>query len=93
MIGRFRSILFVSVFQDSLAVAINMVDGSEKPNRQLDFELQSLHLIENHNKIHDPSSLVLFASFIFVLTILLGDVLHLGILWYYSILGKIKKKK
>ena len=80
VIGRFQSILFVSVFQDSLAVAINMVDDSEKPNRQLDFELQSLHLIENHNKIHDPSSLVLFASFIFVLTILLGDVLHLGIL-------------
>ena len=30
VIGRFRSILFVSVFQGSLAVAIIMIDGSEK---------------------------------------------------------------
>lgn len=43
-------------------------------------------------KIHDPSSIVLFASFIFVLTILLGEVSYLGILWY-SILGKMKKKQ
>ena len=33
VIGRFRSILFVSEFQDSLAVAIIMIDSSEKPNR------------------------------------------------------------
>ena len=39
MIGRFRSILFASVFQGSLAVAIIMIDSSEKPNRQLGFEL------------------------------------------------------
>jgi len=37
VIGRFRSILFVSVFQGSLAVAINMIDGNEKPNRWLGF--------------------------------------------------------
>ena len=49
MIGRFRSILFVSVFQSSLGVAIIMIDGSEKPNRQLSFELQSSHVIENRN--------------------------------------------
>ena len=50
MIGRFRSILFVSVFRGSLAVAIIMIDGSEKPNRRLGFELQSSHVIENRNK-------------------------------------------
>jgi len=49
VIGRFQSILFVSVFQGSLAVAIIINDGSEKPNRQLGFELQSLHVIENCN--------------------------------------------
>ena len=38
VIGRFRSILFVSVFQGSLAVTIILIDGSEKPNRQLQFE-------------------------------------------------------
>ena len=46
MIGRFRSILFVSVFQDLLAVAIIWIEGSEKPNHHLGFELQSLHVIE-----------------------------------------------
>jgi len=54
VIGRLRSILFVSVFQGSLAVAIIMIDGSEKPNRQLGFELQSLHVIENRNKSLPP---------------------------------------
>jgi len=49
MIGRFPSILFVSVFQGSLAVATIMIDGSEKPNRHLGFELQSSHVIENRN--------------------------------------------
>ena len=53
-IGRFRSILFVSVIQGSLASAIIMIDGSEKPNRQLGFELQSLHVIENCNKSLPP---------------------------------------
>ena len=51
VVGRFRSILFVSVFQGSLAVAIIMIDGSEKPNCQLGFELQSSHVIENDNNI------------------------------------------
>ena len=46
VIGRFRSVLFVSVFQGLLAIAIILIDGSEKPNRQLVFELQSSHVIE-----------------------------------------------
>ena len=46
VIGGFRSILFVSVFQGSFAFAIIMIDGSEKPNRPLGFELQSSHVIE-----------------------------------------------
>ena len=49
VIGRFWSILFVSVFQGSLAVTIIMIDGSEKPNRQLGFDLQSSHVTENRN--------------------------------------------
>ena len=47
VIGRFRSILFVSVFQGSLAVAIIVIDCSENPNCQLGFELQSSYVIEN----------------------------------------------
>ena len=50
VIGRFQSILFVSVIQGSLAVAIIMIDGSEKPNLQFGFELQSSHVTENRNK-------------------------------------------
>ena len=57
VIGRFRSILFVSVFQGSLAVAILLIDGSEKPNRQFGFELQSSHVIENCNKLSECSQL------------------------------------
>ena len=53
VIGRFRSILFVSVFQGSLAVAIIMIDGSEKPNRQLGFELQSSHVIEIISRLRE----------------------------------------
>ena len=52
VIGRFRSILLVSVFQGSLTVTIIMIDGREKPN-QLGFELQSSHVIENHNKCNN----------------------------------------
>ena len=52
VIDRFWSILFVFVFQGSLAVAIIMIDSSEKPNRQLGFELQSLHVIENRNNFN-----------------------------------------
>ena len=50
MIGRFRSILFVSVFQGSLPVAIILIDGNKKPNRQLGFELHSSHVCQNRNK-------------------------------------------
>ena len=49
VIGRFWSILFVFVFQGLLAVAIIIIDGSEKPNCQLGFELQGSHVIENRN--------------------------------------------
>ena len=42
---------FFSVFQGSLAVTIILIDGREKPNRQLGFELQSWHVIENRNKV------------------------------------------
>ena len=50
VIGRFRSILFVSVFQGSLAVIV-LIDSSKKPNRQLGFELQSSYVIERHNNL------------------------------------------
>jgi len=50
------------VFQGSLAVAIIMIDGSEKPNRQLGFELQSSHVIENRNNIFSKLQLRLYFS-------------------------------
>ena len=34
MIGGFRSVLCVSVFQGSLLVIVFMIDGSEKGNRE-----------------------------------------------------------
>ena len=37
MIGGFRSVLCVSVFQGSLLVIVIMIDGSEKRNCQLGF--------------------------------------------------------
>ena len=37
MIGGFRSVLCVSVFQGSLIVIVIMIDGSEKPNRQYSY--------------------------------------------------------
>ena len=46
MIGRFRSISFVSVFLGSLAVFVIMIDGSEKRNRWLGLEFQSSHIIK-----------------------------------------------
>ena len=54
VISRFRSILFFcffSVFQCSLAVAIILIDRREKQNRELGFELQSSHVIENRNTV------------------------------------------
>ena len=45
-VKRSRSILFFSVFKGLLAVAIILIDGREKANRQLGFELQSSHVIE-----------------------------------------------
>ena len=37
MIGGFRSVLFVSVFQRSLLVIVIMIDGSEKRNCENSF--------------------------------------------------------
>ena len=51
VIGGFRSILFVSVFQGSLALDIIVIHGSEKCNRSLGFEPKSSHVIENRNNI------------------------------------------
>jgi len=39
-----------SVFQGLLAVVIILIDGREKPNRQLGFKLQRSHVIEKSNK-------------------------------------------
>jgi len=56
------------VFQGSLAVAI-MIDGSQKPNRQLGFELQSSHVIEKRNKLFvreaDLSNIIRLIFFIY----------------------------
>ena len=51
VIDRLQSILFVSVFQGLLAVTIISIDRSEKPNRQLGFELQSSIVIERCNNL------------------------------------------
>ena len=38
-------------FQGPLVVAVIMIsDGSEKSNRKLGFDIQSLHVIERHSK-------------------------------------------
>ena len=42
---RFQSILFF-LFQGLLDIAIILIDGREKSNRQLGFELQSLHVLK-----------------------------------------------
>ena len=39
------------VFQGSLAVAIILIDGSDKLNPQLGFELQSSRVIERRNNV------------------------------------------
>ena len=51
VIDRFRSINLIHFicFQGSLAVTIIVIDGSQKCNHQLGFELQSLHVIEKCN--------------------------------------------
>ena len=49
MIGRFRSVLGVSVFQGSLLVIVIMIDGSEKRNRQLASELQNSHVCQKRS--------------------------------------------
>ena len=49
-VKRSRLSVVIGRFQGSLADAIIVIDSSEKPNRQLGFELQSSHVIENCNK-------------------------------------------
>ena len=44
-----------------MAVAIILIDGREKPNRHLGFELQTSRVIENRNKVVMQSSLPLEA--------------------------------
>ena len=75
VIGRFRSILFVSGFQGSLAVAIIMIDSSEKPNCQLGFELQSSHVIENRNNSLEKSFKLLMWNLPLPLHLLCGQPL------------------
>ena len=41
----------VSVFQGSLLVIVIMIDGSEKRNRQLGFELHKSHVCEKRGKL------------------------------------------
>ena len=49
MIGGFRSVLCVSVFQGSLLVIVIMIDGSEKRNAKAAFELLQ-HVCEKCSK-------------------------------------------
>ena len=47
MIGGFRSVLSVSVFQSSLLVIVIMIDGCEKRNCDGDFEHQSSRVLKS----------------------------------------------
>ena len=51
MIGGFRSVLCVSVFQGSLLVIVIMIDGSENAIVKAAFELYSSHVCEKHSEI------------------------------------------
>ena len=51
MIGGFRSVLCVSLFQGSLLVIVIIIDGSEKCNCESGFELKSSHVCEKHSKV------------------------------------------
>ena len=46
MIGGFRFVLGVSVFQGSLLVIVIMIDGSEKRSGEGGFELQSWRVVK-----------------------------------------------
>ena len=50
MIGGFRSIMCVSVFQGSLLVIVIMIDGSETVVAKAAFELQSSRVFEKRSK-------------------------------------------
>ena len=58
MIGGFRSVLCVSVFQGSLIVIVIMIDGSEKRNCEGGLELQSSHVCEKRSKNTSKYSLI-----------------------------------
>jgi len=47
VIGGFRSVLSVSVFQSSLLVIVIMIDGCEKRNCDGDFEHQSSRVLKS----------------------------------------------
>ena len=49
MIGGFRSVLCVSVFEGSLLVIIIMIDGSENAIAKAAFELKSSHVCEKRS--------------------------------------------
>ena len=55
MIGGFRSVLVVSVFQGLLLVIIIMIDGSVIV--KVAFKLQSLRVFEKHSKVHGNNHL------------------------------------
>ena len=50
MIGGFRSVLCVSVFQGSLLVIVIVIDGSKKRIVMATFELKSSHVCEKRSK-------------------------------------------
>ena len=54
--------------QGSWAVAIILIVGREKPNRQLGFEIQSSHVIENCNNKSNDKILFSFCSWKFLKT-------------------------
>ena len=60
MIGEFRSIVCVPVFQGSLLVIVILINISEKCNYEGGFELQSSHVFEKRSKsslIHYPKKI------------------------------------
>ena len=51
MIGGFRSLLCVSVFQGSLLMIVIMIDAAKNAIVKAAFELQSLHVCEKRSNI------------------------------------------
>ena len=55
MIGGFRSVLCVSVFQVSLLLIVIMIDGSEKRNCEGGFKLQFSRVLEKRSNLFNHS--------------------------------------